>query len=364
MESVGKYCANLLDAAPLDELLPNPTFRELVSGLSQASANLEEELGVRVTRTLLSLLRSIRDQPQADYESLFRVLDREIPFHGVTLFLRNADGKSFDVVYRNGPVVDLIDRFDFGQGKGFSSWVGRHQKQALLTNVHQNPEHRKAYMRSYMASALPHRDHSLGVLSFSHTVPDAFDESDLEVLRAMAPVLGSLLHRIVTLRALRGSPAPDDLTGLLSRHGLERHVRAEFHHAQRQGTPLTLAVFRVSDLDAITSSAGPAEADRALAGVGRKLRRLLAPDQTAARINRSEFVVILPHIDTAQVREIVECCAHAIEQVAVDRGPGLRAVVGSAELRGEDSSGATLMDRAMHACSVACQTGRDLVLST
>ncbi len=345
--------ASMLDDLPEGSLFTIHDFRAMVMTLAEPCPDADPVLEVRAKRLMLAIFRALNEKARLNYEQLLQVVDREIPFHGVTLFQEQRDSATLSVVYRNGPVVDLLDRFEFGAGMGFSSWVAGHEEQVLLTNIHPNPEHSKSYVRSFISIALPHGDKVIGVLNLSHTVRDAFDDNDLLLLATVARPLASILVRMRSQRSLTGALSPDDLTGLLSERGIVRRVREEFHHARRRSTSLTVALLEVLELDAIRESVGVAEADRALAEVGRVIRRHLLDQQAAGRRHVNEFVLVLPGSSLASAREILEQCAHCIARIPVDRGPSLRAAGGTAELRKEDESALALIERAADAARLA-----------
>ncbi|MAE69964.1 MAG: hypothetical protein CME06_05795 [Gemmatimonadetes bacterium] len=345
--------ATMLDELPIESVFTIRDFRAMVLPLAEPCELVDPVLEVRAKRLLLSILRTLNDNPHLSYERLLQVIDREIPFHGVSLFQHIIDGSKLAVVYRNGPVVDLLDRFEFGNGMGFSAWVAGHGAQVLLTNIHPNPEHSKSYVRSFISIALPHGDRIVGVLNLSHTVRDAFDASDLQLLSTIAPPLGAILTRIHSHRALSGTLRPDDLTGLLSERGIVRRIREEFHHARRHDGTLSVGVLELFELDAIREEVGVPEAERALAEAGRVIRRHLGEANGAGRRRNNEFILVLPGIPPEATREIVQRCAHAIARISVDRGPGLRASGGTAELRRDDESPVALIERATDAARMA-----------
>lgn len=358
LEYLSRNIASMLDELALESHCSIGEFRRMVMTLATPCPAADPDLDRRLKRLLLSLFRVLNEEAELDYEHLLQVIDREVPFHGVTLFQALQGESELQVVYRNGPVVDLLDRFDFGRGAGFSSWVARHQKQILLTNIHSNPEHSKSYVRSFLSVALPHGDRVIGVLNLSHTVRDAFDESDLDLLKYAAWPLGALIERIRGHRDLAGALSPDDLTGLLSPRGTERCVREEFHHARRHRLPLAVAVLAVRGVDAICEAVGEAEADRAMAEVGRLLRRALKAGQGAGRGHSNEFILILPGATTQDAQRLLVSCSQEVSRVPIDRGPSLHACAGVAVLRPDDVTPSGLIERAAEAARISRSRAR------
>ncbi len=353
LDLLSRSVATMLDELPIESVFTIRDFRAMVLTLAEPCEHVDPVLEVRAKRLLLAILRSLNDSPHLSYERLLQIIDREIPFHGVTLFQNIIDGSKLSVVYRNGPVVDLLDRFEFGKGMGFSSWVAGHGAQVLLTNIHPNPEHSKSYVRSFISIALPHNDRVAGVLNLSHTVRDAFDTSDLKLLSTIAPPFGAILTRMHSHLALSGALRPDDLTGLLSDRGVVRRIREEFHHARRHNRTLCVGALELLELDAISEEVGVPEAERALAEAGRVIHRHLGEGHGAGRRRGNEFILALPNVSPEGARELVQRCAHGIARIPVDRGPGLRVSGGTAELRGDDESPVALVERAADAARLA-----------
>jgi diguanylate cyclase (GGDEF)-like protein len=342
----------MLDSLEPTGPLEADSFRRLVLMLAAPCDNADGIEERRLKRLLLAFFRALNDHDMLEYEHLLQIIDREIPFHGVTLFQALGQSTDLSVVYRNGPVVDLLDRFGFGGGAGFSSWVARHKKQILLTNIHTNPEHSKSYVRSFVSVALPHRGRTIGVLNLSHTLSDAFDESDLALLKNAAAPIGAILVRLRKKQRRVGTLAHDNLTGLLDSRSIERYLREEFHHSRRHQLPLAVAVVAVHGIDAVCEQVGQHEAERALAEVGRVIRRHLTADQRAGRGNDHSFVVVLPRLAGNDARRLVECCAQAVSLVPIDRGPALSACAGIAEARPEDQTFSSLIERATDAAKL------------
>ncbi len=352
LEALSHETARMLDSLDPSGSLDAESFRGLVRLLAAPREEVDPVQERRLKRLLLAFFRALNEHDALEYETLLQIIDREIPFHGVTLFQKCGQGPDLSVVYRNGPVVDLLDRFGFGGGAGFSSWVARHKKQILLTNIHTNPEHSKSYVRSFVSVALPHREQIIGVLNLSHTLRDAFDESDLALLKSAAAPIASILVRLRKKQRRIGALGKDNLTGLLDERSIERYLREEFHHSRRHQSPLSVAVLTVHSIDAVCDQVGEHEAERALAEVGRVIRQHLTTNQRAGRGIDYSFIVVLPGLGRREARRLVERCARAVALVPIDRGPALAACAGIAEIRPDDQAFSVLIERAADAAKL------------
>jgi two-component system chemotaxis response regulator CheY len=91
----------------------------------------------------------------------------------------------------------------------------------------------------------------------------------------------------------------DGLTGLLNRRAIEAQVRAELSRAERQGTPLSLALLDVDHFKTVNDQYGHEVGDQALCHVARFLSAQVRPYDWAGRWGGEEFLVMFPGADLA-----------------------------------------------------------------
>jgi diguanylate cyclase (GGDEF)-like protein len=97
----------------------------------------------------------------------------------------------------------------------------------------------------------------------------------------------------------------DALTGLANRRAFDRVFELELARAGRQGTPLTLALFDVDGLEAISAAHGAAAADDVLRTVASTLAESVRLVDTVARYGGDEFVLLAPGAAGRNVAERV-----------------------------------------------------------
>lgn len=88
----------------------------------------------------------------------------------------------------------------------------------------------------------------------------------------------------------------DALTGLFNRRHMLERLSEEIHRARRYGTPFTLALIDVDDLEGINASFGRAGGDLVLVGIARSLQDSLRELDLIGRIGGEEFMIILPNV--------------------------------------------------------------------
>jgi|GEM_PF-3077322 len=133
----------------------------------------------------------------------------------------------------------------------------------------------------------------------------------------------------------------DSLTGLMNRPGWFRAAEDALRRLKAGGQPATLVFIDLDDFKKLNDTHGHAVGDEALRRTGHALAARLGAGALAGRIGGEEFVCLLPDMQPAQARRL-------IDRVRADLAVGTLPVTfsaGEAELRPEDDM-QTLMTRA------------------
>jgi diguanylate cyclase (GGDEF)-like protein len=165
---------------------------------------------------------------------------------------------------------------------------------------------------------------------------------------------GAIVVRLLTehveqlLAELDKAARTDRLTGLANRRALEDDYRREAARAARTSEPIALVLIDLNRFKDINDLYGHAAGDRALMGVGRRMRSVLRASDVAARIGGDEFVLLLPNSDAANATAVAERLAESTAERQVGVTPvgfcfGVAACEAGAESLDE------LMRRADHA---------------
>lgn len=97
------------------------------------------------------------------------------------------------------------------------------------------------------------------------------------------------------LAMVSGQVREDQLTKTLNRRGLDEAWASESARAERQGSPLCLAVLDLDNFKHLNDRLGHQAGDRALIHLTGVVRQALRPSDVIARFGGEEFVVLLPH---------------------------------------------------------------------
>ena len=107
----------------------------------------------------------------------------------------------------------------------------------------------------------------------------------------------------------------DPLTQVLNRRGLEEAMAVEQARAERDGTPLAVALLDIDNFKHLNDSFGHQTGDRALRHVSDMVKSALRPGDTVARYGGEEFVILLP---ATSVDEGVNVLTRAQRQLTRD----------------------------------------------
>ena len=105
-------------------------------------------------------------------------------------------------------------------------------------------------------------------------------------------------------RSLRRASLTDDLTSLYNRRGFLMLSEQQLRVARRQEKDAVLLYVDMDDFKALNDKFGHAEGDRALAAVGRLLRRAVRDSDVVARMGGDEFTIMALDADRAAARLI------------------------------------------------------------
>ncbi len=152
----------------------------------------------------------------------------------------------------------------------------------------------------------------------------------------------------------------DDLTGVWNRRHFQKAVATEIERVARYGASLSLVLFDIDRFKVINDTHGHLVGDQVLITLSQRVRDHLRDVDVLARWGGEEFVVMLPHCEETQARQLAEKLRVLI---AADPFPGVGKVTSSfgiAQYRPPESTDAWFT-RADDALYQAKRTGRNRV---
>lgn len=168
------------------------------------------------------------------------------------------------------------------------------------------------------------------------------------VMVRLSRLMGRVRRQSERLEALART---DPLTGAANRRSLDDELEREFARSERTGIPLCLAFLDFDHFKRYNDTYGHGAGDTLLQDAVTAWRSALRPTDVLARAGGEEFVVVFPHTDLEECREVVERLRELM--------PGRETCsAGIARFRRGDSPEA-LMHRADQALYAAKNGGRD-----
>ncbi|HET9644518.1 MAG TPA: bifunctional diguanylate cyclase/phosphodiesterase, partial [Burkholderiaceae bacterium] len=205
-----------------------------------------------------------------------------------------------------------------------------------------------------------------GALTIAAPEPDAFDETELQLLKATAEdlefgigVLRSRSRVAAAEETVRRLAFVDAVTGLPNRVRLRELLAEAIDRASAQRRPLALLRIEIERFRELNETLGDVEMDKLLQGVARRLEGLLGSDGRITRIAEDEFAVVLPGFGAEAAadvgRRLASALAEPIElhELLLDT----RSAVGIAFFPGHGAEADALMRRASIALDQAKRSG-------
>jgi diguanylate cyclase (GGDEF)-like protein len=134
--------------------------------------------------------------------------------------------------------------------------------------------------------------------------------SELKLAEALA-LSEERLRTITSLHEqLQEQALCDPLTGLYNRRYLDEFFARELALAQRERSPIALALIDLDHFKQLNDEHGHLEGDDVLKGVAQHLLENLRSSDAVFRIGGEEFLLILPRVDACEARSRLEsiCC--------------------------------------------------------
>jgi two-component system cell cycle response regulator PopA len=149
------------------------------------------------------------------------------------------------------------------------------------------------------------------------------------------------------LESARGSGLTDPMTGLFTAELFASHLARVAEGARLRRRPLSVAVLRVSETNAVVEARAGGWLDRALPQIGAMVSRLIRTEDTAARLSPDVFALALPATEGPAGRVAADRIAAVIGCTAFDAGPDrspfvVEFEVGVAEVAAGESPAAVL----------------------
>jgi diguanylate cyclase (GGDEF)-like protein len=187
--------------------------------------------------------------------------------------------------------------------------------------------------------------------------PHAFQQEDVDVVKAFAPAVAFVLAEARHRRDLYIASTRDALTGLDNRRAFDEGMTHELARAERDGTPTGLLIADLTGFKAVNDRLGHAAGDETLTRVADALREVARDSDRLYRWGGDEFAALLPNTDAPGTFAAARRFSRAIEAIEID-GMHVSASIGMAvQLPGDDVDAEKLLARADQAMYEAKREG-------
>jgi diguanylate cyclase len=168
------------------------------------------------------------------------------------------------------------------------------------------------------------------------------------------------------LEQVRREATTDGLTNLANRKAFDEELDRACAEADRQGTPLCLAVLDIDHFKGFNDTWGHQTGDQVIRYVASVIGRVAAPPRFAARYGGEEFAMIFPReasaVIAASLEEIrVEVSSRMLKRRSTNEDLGAITISSGFAERRPGESGHSIMERADAALYASKRNGRNRV---
>jgi diguanylate cyclase (GGDEF)-like protein len=255
-----------------------------------------------------------------DPEAMRALLARAVtaaPGEAAALLLHDPTGR--ELVFRASRTLQsgMIDGMRLPTDRGIAGWVARHREAVRLDDVASDPRHFAAVgeqtglaTRTMICVPMVSKGALRGVIQILNKVDGStFSEAELSLAKILANHAAIAIENASLYRQAYLASITDDLTGL----GNTRHFQRALAEAMAQGGPVSLVILDLDYFKEVVDRYGHLAGSRAIAEVGRIIRRLVRSGDVPARYGGDEFVIVLPDTDAEHAYPIAEAIRKAIE---------------------------------------------------
>ena len=183
---------------------------------------------------------------------------------------------------------------------------------------------------------------------------EALQDAPAGVLRLLAAQAAVAIEH-AALRTRMGALAlSDELTGLVTRRVWDEELPRELARARRGDSPVSVAIVDIDHMSAFNMLRGEREGDRLIKETGARWRGELREVDLLARLDGTEFGVLLPGCGLGEAVEV-------LDRVRAATPRGQTASAGVARWDGEEPA-ELLLARCQDALAAAKETGRNITI--
>lgn len=247
-------------------------------------------------------------------------LKEMIPHDAIVFYVRQED--KLVPRYVHGVDYELYRSLKIPIGQGISGWVAQHDKpiingDPLAESKHLGDPFRVSVLRSTLSIPLQGRDGVAGVLSLYRKEQQAFTKDHLRMLLAASSKLGWSVENALQFEKAQDSASTDFLTGLPNTRSICAHLGTEITRSGRNGHSLAVLLCDLNGFKTVNDNYGHLVGNNLLQEIAKNLRTICREYDMVGRLGGDEFILVLPEVDAAGVKEFLPRVQIAVEKAGL-----------------------------------------------
>jgi diguanylate cyclase (GGDEF)-like protein len=154
---------------------------------------------------------------------------------------------------------------------------------------------------------------TLGVLTLHSSQRNAFRESELQSLEAVADICANSIQNAHYVERVKQLAYLDGLTGIFNRRFFELRIMEEIERARRYGTGMAVIMADIDQFKRLNDEFGHLLGDEVLRQVSSLFHQQLRKIDVVCRYGGEEFAILLTQTNTAQAIAIAEKLRRLVE---------------------------------------------------
>jgi diguanylate cyclase (GGDEF)-like protein len=266
--------------------------------------------------------------------------------------------------------VQNVKSMTFSDQDGLAGRVIRDKEPFLLANRKGDfgsyvfaPSRSVGRVRSFLGVPLLVKEDVLGLMCFTDSKQDSFNQRDLRVVSIIADNVSLAIANAEAQGKVHSlSTITDGLTGLYNFSGFRERLEIAFQEASRKRRPLSLVIMDLDNFKELNNACGYEVGNEVLRKLAQIMLRTLSKDDSisAARYGPDEFALILPSITGERAFFIAEKIREAVEDptfIAPSCGVCISISIGVSSFPRDSMSKNELVDDALRSLSSAKSRG-------
>jgi diguanylate cyclase (GGDEF)-like protein/putative nucleotidyltransferase with HDIG domain len=288
---------------------PPPVDRAAAALTSIAETNHRVMALYEMSRTLPSML-SLEDTVAI----LSSRLAGLIPYTTCAISIFDASHSEFEIVHAAGPHADKFLKRRQPVSAGIKGWVITNQRAMYNTN----PVLDLGFLGTSIATEYKGvmvfplvKDIVIGAIALYSTEIESYASSLIQLMESIAGPASDAVYNALAYQQVQRAALPDRATATGRLRALNSEIDRERARSQRCGTPLSLIVIRVNNLN-FTASRAKATSDQIMSLVGELLTHQVRETDIVGRHTDNAFVALLPDSGQPEAAEVSSRMREAI----------------------------------------------------